>query len=245
MATNALRTQNFFQTTLSSSISASDTTIPLNAVPTGTEGYLIIEPDSSTNREIIYYTSKTGSGVTLPSAGAGRGQDGTSAASHSSGATVKMHFVSAYWDALRDGSALANGSIGPNKLATGALEALVATSEATTSTSFTDLTTTTDTVTVTIGANGLALVTIAADMSNSAATGFTYVGFAISGATTVAANDNRALKNQSFANNGQLGLSGAFLVTGLTPGSTTFKLKYRVNGSTGTFLNRRIGVVPL
>lgn len=116
MATSALRAQNFFSTTLSSSISASDTVIPLNAVPTGTEGFLIIEPDNPSNREIIYYTSKTGSGVVLTSAIDGRGKDGTTATSHSSGATVKLHFVNAYWEALRDGTSLADGSVTPLKL---------------------------------------------------------------------------------------------------------------------------------
>lgn len=102
MATSALAVQNWFETTLSSSINASDTTISLNAVPTGTEGYLVIEPDSATNREVIYYTSKTSSTVLLPSALLGRGLDNTTAQSHSSGATVRMEITSGHFNALFD-----------------------------------------------------------------------------------------------------------------------------------------------
>ncbi len=105
MATPNLSYQNFFTTTLSSSIVAGDTTIPLVSVPTPSEGYLVIEPDSSTAREIIYYTSKGASFVTCPSASAGRGVGGTTAASHASGATVQMNNNAEMWTAIQDGSA--------------------------------------------------------------------------------------------------------------------------------------------
>jgi hypothetical protein len=39
--------------------------------------------------------------------------------------------------------------------------------------------------------------------------------------------------------------SGTFLLTGLTPGSTTVKAKYSVSAGTGTYINRRISAVPL
>lgn len=101
MPTSALSVQNFYETTLSSGISSSDTTIPLNTGPTVDEGYLIIEPENTTNREIIYFTSKSSNSVTCPSVGAGRGQDGTSAISHSSGATVRMVVNAQYWKDLK------------------------------------------------------------------------------------------------------------------------------------------------
>jgi hypothetical protein len=116
MATPSIGYDNKFSTTLSSGISASDTTIPLTNLPTATEGYLVIEPDSSTNYEIIYYTSKTGSAVICPSVAAGRGQGGSTAASHSSGAVVRCDTVAEYFETLQDGSALAAGAITPNKL---------------------------------------------------------------------------------------------------------------------------------
>jgi hypothetical protein len=140
---------------------------------------------------------------------------------------------------------LASASVSPSKLATGAAFAAVNTSETTATQTYTDLTTVTDTVTVTIGANGLALVTLQCRLYNNLANSESWASFAISGATTVAAADTRAVMYQAYANNsyGQLGCS--WVVTGLTPGSTTFKMKYRVNGNTGTFQNRQIGVVPL
>lgn len=120
MATSALAWENKFSTTLSAGITASDTTIPLNALPAGNEGFLVIEPDSSTNFEIIYYTSKTSSEVVCPSVGAGRGQDGTSAVSHSSGATVKMLTVAAMFENLQNGTAFSAGAVIPNHLISGA-----------------------------------------------------------------------------------------------------------------------------
>lgn len=145
-------------------------------------------------------------------------------------------------------AALSNASVTADKLATGAATAAVATSETTTSTSFTTLTTTTDQVTVTIGANGVALVGICSTIATSAASGQgALMGFAISGASTVAASVARAVGqiNQQTVNCA-VAQSGVFLVTGLTPGSTTFKANYIVLGSaTGTWLNRSIAVVPL
>lgn len=121
MATPSLAFENWFETTLSSGITSTTTTIGLNNLPTGSEGYLVIDPDIPNSREIIYFTSKTASEVVCPSVGAGRGQDGTTAASHDSGATVRMHIVSAHMEALQDGTALANSSITTPKIANDAV----------------------------------------------------------------------------------------------------------------------------
>lgn len=96
--------QNFYETTLASGIDADDVEVVVNTAPTPTSGYLIIEPDSSTNREIIYYSSKSGTTLTLPSVEAGRGQGGTSAAAHDAGATVIMSIIKEHYDALKDGT---------------------------------------------------------------------------------------------------------------------------------------------
>lgn len=119
MATPNLSFQNFFTTTLSSGITNTDTTIYLNSLPTGNEGYLVIEPDSATNKEIIYYTSKGANFVTLPSVAAGRGVGGTTAVSHSSGVTVQMNVVAEHFKALQDGTAFAVGGIGASAYADG------------------------------------------------------------------------------------------------------------------------------
>lgn len=91
----------------------------LNSVPTPSEGYLVIEPDSAANREIIYYTSKGANYVTCPSVAAGRGVGGTSAAAHSSGVAVQMNVVAEHFEALQDGTAFAVGGIGASPYADG------------------------------------------------------------------------------------------------------------------------------
>jgi len=141
---------------------------------------------------------------------------------------------------------LANGAVTTDKLGTGASSATVLTSQVTTSTSYTDLATAGPAVTVTIGANGLALVSIFTYVQLGVASGETiWAGFTVSGANTLAANDNMSLRFQPWTTNafGQYGYS--VLLTGLNAGSTTFTMKYRVTSNTGTYANRRLAVVPL
>lgn len=102
--TNNLAFDNFYSSTLSSTITASDTTIYVNALPTASEGYLVIEPDSSSNREIIYYTSKGANFVTCPSVATGRGVGGTTAVSHNSGSTVQMNTVAEMFEDIQGGT---------------------------------------------------------------------------------------------------------------------------------------------
>lgn len=127
----------------------------------------------------------------------------------------------------------------------GAASATIATSETTASTAYVDLATVGPAAPVVTGASALVIVT--AKLGATATNPDTcYVGFAVSGATTVAPGDAQAL---TFGNS-VIGVlfqgSALFVVTGLTPGSNTFTLKYRQNGaSTGTYLNRTIAVIPL
>jgi hypothetical protein len=120
----------------------------------------------------------------------------------------------------------------------------VATSQTTTSTSFTDLSTVGPQVTLNTGTK--ALITFAAGCFNSlGVSNVAAIGFAVSGATTVAATMNNAVYlNQSTANYG-LSAAYSFILTGLTAGSNTFTAKYRVSGGTGTFDNRVISVVDM
>lgn len=116
----------------------------------------------------------------------------------------------------------------------------VATSQTTASTSYTDLTTV-QSVTVTVGANGILLIAIAAEATNSGAF-FCFNSFALSGANTLAAaNDYRGIELGTSNNS----IGRTVILTGLTPGSTTVTMKFMVNGGTGTFLNRTLGVVAL
>ena len=93
---------NLFSTTLSSAISDSDTTIYLNSVPTNaTEGFLVIDADNSSKREVVYFNAVGANYVSCPASN-GRGQAGTSATSHNSGATVKMNVLREHIKPLRD-----------------------------------------------------------------------------------------------------------------------------------------------
>lgn len=115
-ATTNFGWQDFYSTTLSSSISSTDTTIPVVAAPTPTEGILVIEPDSSTNREIIMYTSVSGSNVVCGSTD-DRGISGTTAKAHSAGAIVKMNTAADMFEVLQSGKALSSSSITTAKIA--------------------------------------------------------------------------------------------------------------------------------
>jgi len=142
---------------------------------------------------------------------------------------------------------LADMSVTVNKLSTGATTATTMTSETTASATFTDLATVGPAATVTVGTNGLALVIVHALAGANIATVENYMGFAISGASTVAASDAFAgvMRSNDATITGNDGLDGTFLVTGLTPGSTTFTAKYRVSAGTGRYATRKITVLPL
>jgi len=104
--TSALAFDNFFSATLTGDLTASSTDILLDNVPTASEGFLVIEPDSSSKREVIYYNSKTALKVVCPDASTGRGQDGTSATTHSTGVTVIMAPIAAFYEALKSFDAM-------------------------------------------------------------------------------------------------------------------------------------------
>lgn len=102
--------QDGFQTTLSSGINGTDTVIPLSALPTPTEGTLVIDAGNSKEEEIYFTTSGSGN-VNVTSVSAGRGINGTSSVSHDSGATVKMLVTKASLQALTYGGAIQDGAI--------------------------------------------------------------------------------------------------------------------------------------
>lgn len=119
----------------------------------------------------------------------------------------------------------------------------VATSETTASTSFTDLATVGPSITLTTGTK--AFVMFAARVANNTGGSSCVAAVDISGATTSAASDTRSLFYESSAANDNARFSVAYIHTGLTSGSNTFKLQYRVTGGTGTFLDRNLAVQAL
>ena len=116
----------------------------------------------------------------------------------------------------------------------------------TTSTTFGNLTGSGVGPAVTIDTGTTVYVDVFASFFNdSSALGFTGVGFAISGATTKAANDAEAILG-GFGANGELyQFGGRVLVTGLTAGSNTFTMKYRVSAGTATIQRRNICVTAI
>jgi hypothetical protein len=117
--------------------------------------------------------------------------------------------------------------------------ATVATSQTTASGTYVDLTTPGPAVTVITGTKALVVVT--ANLQ-CAGTDQAWMSFAVSDATTLAASDTRGIAaTRAFPQR----FSAVTLLTTLTAGSNTFTAKYRTTGgSTGTFLDRDIVVVP-
>lgn len=89
--------ENFFSAKLTAPMTATDTDIFLDAIPTPSEGVLVIDWDVAASREVIFYNSKTASKVTCPSVANGRGFDDTTATTHLSGANVIMAPVRAWF----------------------------------------------------------------------------------------------------------------------------------------------------
>lgn len=133
-----------------------------------------------------------------------------------------------------------NASVTADKLATGAATSVVAASEITASATYVALATAQST-TVTVGANGLLLVGVGAQISNSGAN-TSAASFALSGANTLAAGDQNSVANTGTA---AFILGRSVLLTGLTPGSTTVTMLFKSTSGTATFVNRNIYAIPL
>lgn len=124
--------------------------------------------------------------------------------------------------------------------------ATVATTESTTSGSFTDLATVGPSVTVEVGPSGKVFVDIHSYMQCSLASGNSVqIGFVLSGANTLAAGAPHTVLYQTWITNAFATLGDGFVLTGLNPGSTTFKMQYLTSAGTGTFRERKISVIPL
>ena len=120
--------------------------------------------------------------------------------------------------------------------------ATVATSQTTSSTSYTDLATAGPSVTLTTGTKCLVIMT--ANMTVPAAGGF--VSFAVSGATTTSASDARSLSHTPDSAAGQRIQASAIYYETVTSGSNTFTMKYRSGSANNTtYVDRTITVVAL
>jgi acetolactate synthase regulatory subunit len=99
-------------------------------------------------------------------------------------------------------------------------------------------------------------VTVTANITSTGNNGAGVVqgfeAFAVSGATTIAANDAQSVmvgvtgSSTQHADTVQNQVSATYVVTGLTNGNNTFTLNYRSSGGdTITYSNRSIIVIPL
>ena len=125
----------------------------------------------------------------------------------------------------------------------GIASATVGTNQTTTSTSYTDLATVGPSVTLTTGTK--ALVIISTYIQTAASNRDSYASWDVSGASTVAASDTWAILVWGSNSGVQISASRAHLITGLTAGSNTFTMKYRVSVGTGSFSQRTITVLDL
>jgi predicted secreted protein len=119
----------------------------------------------------------------------------------------------------------------------------VATSQGTTSSSYTDLTTVGPAVTVHLEPGQKCEVTVYARQLGDAGTTGPRMSFAVSGAETIAASDTNALEQDNTQGTGG---SRSTIFTATTGGTYTFTAKYkRTNATTATFADRRIIAKPL
>ena len=122
-------------------------------------------------------------------------------------------------------------------------QAEVTTSESDNMTSFADISAGTvgPSLTMTTGTNSL--IFLQAQQSNSTANAAVFSSLAISGATTSAAIDNRAMITNAAASQPQR--AGVSNLMSLTAGSNTFSMQYRVASNTGTWSRRRMSAMAL
>lgn len=104
--------------------------------------------------------------------------------------------------------------------------------ESTSSTTYADLATVGPSATITVGASGIAVVGWNCQPTGGTPSG-QYMSVALSGGNTVAANDNWALNGTGI-------IGRTYVFTGLTPGSTTFRAKYRVGTGTQSWIRRSL-----
>lgn len=104
MANREYNASNSFESTLSASLGAGDTTINVTTTD-GTPGvpfYVVIDPDDDSKREIVGVDQgKTGTTFTLSSA-AQRGLDGTTDVAHDANAVIGIYPINAYWEDIHD-----------------------------------------------------------------------------------------------------------------------------------------------
>jgi hypothetical protein len=129
----------------------------------------------------------------------------------------------------------------------GAVAARVDTPQSATSLTYTDLTTTGPAVTLTTGTSAIVFLSANVTKPLGGLGNNGYISVAVSGATTLAASDTNGTTVSYPTSGGGFAfpLMAVVYLTGLTAGSNTFTMKYRINGGNAwQFGTRTISVVP-
>lgn len=121
--------------------------------------------------------------------------------------------------------------------------ARLATSQSTSSVPYADMATVGPSVTVTHGV--FAIVFHSCSMFSNTDNQDSFQSWAMSGSNVRAAGDQTCVRQDGVLANNTWRLGSVDILSTLTPGTTTFTCKYRVNGGTSTFGDRFIGVIPL
>lgn len=118
----------------------------------------------------------------------------------------------------------------------------VAASQTTASNVYGDLATVGPSVTVVVGGSGIVKITLTGGLWCDNAGNTAIMGFVASGANAIGAADATALQTPAYVAGDPQQCSAVYLLTGLTPGSTTFKAQYRsaTNTQNANFRNRSI-----
>ena len=119
----------------------------------------------------------------------------------------------------------------------------ILTNQTTSSTSFTDLATAGPSVTLVTGTT--ALVAFNTFMNLDPANEAAYISIAISGASTIAASNDIAAEFYVPSTTAQGTIGKTLIIGGLTAGTNTFKMQYRVNTGTVEFLRRELVVTGI
>jgi len=120
------------------------------------------------------------------------------------------------------------------------------TSGTTTATSYaTTLTSDGTAVSVTLTTGTTALVTMAAQGQGGVSVQNLFVSFSVSGATTIAAADAQMAVFTAAGNGFRGSIARDQVISGLTAGTNTFTLNYKVGSNTGTYLSRDLTVVGI
>lgn len=117
--------------------------------------------------------------------------------------------------------------------------------EGTGSTGYTNLATVGPEVTVITGTEAIVAISAVTDRTTGGFGNNSYIAFEVTGATTIAAADANGTTLSAYEPGFAMPFGRTLLISGLTPGANTFRMKYRVNGNNFDFANRSIAVWAL